>query len=83
MLIYKSGMLFVVKHGHKMPIHWQYEAVAMEHNGRIGIILQKIDTKPWYHIYEVLIGSKKTPLAKGWIVPLHNGHKSDIMDLQA
>jgi len=64
----KEGQIIQIRHTHRNVRHWQYERYALRYDGRIGMIIEKLDTKAWISIYRILIGKHKIELGKGWII---------------
>ena len=64
----ERGQIIRIKHSQKNVIHWQNREMAIRYNGRVGMIVEKLETKPWISIYKVLIGLNKIDLGQGWII---------------
>jgi len=69
--IIRNGSIFVVRYRlisqKHLPIHYYYEDLAKEFDGRIGLVLEKIKSKINREIYRCLVGSNDIKLGKGWI----------------
>jgi hypothetical protein len=78
-----SGQLIIVKHTQKNVTHWQYRELAIEYDGRLGMIVERLDTKPWISIYRVLIGLNKIELGRGWIIPVDSYYREQTQIYRA